>query len=576
MKSGFTLINLIIALHILFYGLLLLIAKSDYWAFLDFLTQPLAEFVFIADENGEYGTPGVFTILTFQLFDTLKEFLLNVLIAINSYNLISSILIINAGLLILSAAYLFLDYENLFSQLSVGVLIILGFIFLLIDDEITRSDVDEAWKKYISRDVTEIDYYKYLLEGRYDTVSKIVSKVHELYLKGEIDELNYLSEFAKFNSGSDEYLPLINRWVDDTKHKDLALMARGCYYEELGWKSRGTKNSSKTSEAQFEGMRKYFKLAINDHRAALALNKKLLLSYRSLINMASAGEVDYDRKELYMEARELFPGSYALAYRYMFKLQPKWGGSYREMRELTKMERARAVNNPKIMALGGEELLFRGNKIHGEKKYNEAEKKYRQALLYSPREGYFMQLYYTFTNRKDYESAKSVLDDCLEFRPYNNFCLAQRAVTNINLNDGDAALADATVARNNEGLSKWNTNNLGWVYERISYYDKAVDMYERTLVKYPSDEFALKNLYKLSYQGHVSYDAVLHYFKQAVDIEPNNSQYWIWYADTLEDINRKGSVIAYKKYIELVDHNNENNKETIGHVKNLIAEIESE
>lgn len=120
------------------------------------------------------------------------------------------------------------------------------------------------------------------------------------------------------------------------------------------------------------------------------------------------------------------------------------------------------------------------------------------------------------------------------------------------------------------------SNDLGWVYESISHIDKAVEMYERTLVKSPSDEFALKNLYKLSYQGHVSYETALPYFKKAVVIESQNSQYWIWYADTLEDINRKDSVIAYKKYIELVDHNDEKNKEAIGHVKILIAEIESE
>ena len=292
--------------------------------------------------------------------------------------------------------------------------------------------------------------------------------------------------------------------------------------------------------------------------------------------MASAGEVAYNRKALYLEARDLFPGSYVLAYQYLFKLQPKWGGSYSEMRELAKMERERAEIDPKIMALGGEELLIRGNKIHREKKYNEAEKKYRQALLYSPREGYFMQLYYTFTNREDYKSAKSVLDDCLNFRPYNNFCLVQRAVTNIDLNDGDAALADATVARNNEGLSESNTNNLGWVYGRISYFDKAAGMYKRTLVQHPSNEFALKNLYKLSYLGHVSYEEVLPYFKKAVDIEPQNSQNWIWYADTLEDINRKGSVVAYKKYLEIVDHNDEKNIETIEYVKNLLEEIENE
>jgi len=57
MHREFTFFNLSIILHIVFYGLLLLVAKVDYWAFLDFLTQPLAEFEFIAYDNGNYGPP---------------------------------------------------------------------------------------------------------------------------------------------------------------------------------------------------------------------------------------------------------------------------------------------------------------------------------------------------------------------------------------------------------------------------------------------------------------------------------------------------------------------------------------
>jgi len=575
MRREFTLINVILIFHALFYGTLLLIAQSNYWVFLDFLSQPLAEDVFAHGEEKQYNFIDAITYLFYLSHDAIKEFFLNTLIAINSYNLITSLLILNAVLLAFSVSYLAINYKNQINQALVALSLVMITTSFFVNEDVTKADVDEAWLRDGNRDTTGIDLIEFLRKDNYKTVDKVFSMVHRKFMAGELNELEYEKEFAKITSRSKVNLPYVNEWVKNTDFKDIALSARGWYYEELGWQARGTKYSSKTSEDQFKSMRKYFKLAIDDHREALSINKKSLIAYRSLINIASAGDVDYDRGALYEKARQVFPGSYILSSNYIKKLQPKWGGSFKEMRKLAIAERKYAAKDPKLMSLGGEELLFRGHAHYKAKNYEGAIQRYKQSLLYSPRVGYFKEVYFFYSALKDYESAKKTLDDCLEFRPDSNTCIVYRAVTNIRLNDGTAALADATLGSANKGLGGWHMSNLAWVFERVSKLKKAIVLHKKSLLISPTDQYSLERLYDLSHKKHVTYEEVLPYFKTAVEHEPKNSQYWLWYADTLEDIDRNASVTAYKNYVKYVDIKDDSQRETLQYVKDTIKKIEN-
>jgi hypothetical protein len=68
---------------------------------------------------------------------------------------------------------------------------------------------------------------------------------------------------------------------------------------------------------------------------------------------------------------------------------------------------------------------------------------------------------------------------------------AQREVANQN-HTGAAELLEALVAKDSDYTNAWNY--LGWLYNKLGKYDKAVDALKRAIVVNPRDPFAYNNL----------------------------------------------------------------------------------
>jgi hypothetical protein len=145
--------------------------------------------------------------------------------------------------------------------------------------------------------------------------------------------------------------PLLNEWVKRSPNSFAAHVARGNYRHRLGWHYRGGKFAKETSRGQFASMEEYFAAARVDLQRALALRPKLVAAYRRLLALDGAGKEMIGRQALLASALAICPLCYEVRATRLDDLQPRWGGSHREMERFATATRPLWSQNPRLRLL---------------------------------------------------------------------------------------------------------------------------------------------------------------------------------------------------------------------------------
>ncbi len=181
--------------------------------------------------------------------------------------------------------------------------------------------------------------------------------------------------------------------------------------------------------------------------------------------------------------------------------------------------------------------------------------------------------YYAYKEMKEYDKAAEIMTFCLDGYPGIAECYFNRATAYTLGNEWDKAKADLKNIESMDLEYSWKYQNVGWMYETIKENKQAVKYYMRASDMDDSNTYSLERLYTLSVYKYVSYEDVLPYMKRWAEIDPENAEPWLKYADTLEDIDPVKSIPLYEKYLSLIDHEDEKNKELINKVKQQIEEL---
>ena len=126
----------------------------------------------------------------------------------------------------------------------------------------------------------------------------------------------------------------IEAWLEAAPGSYDAHLAAAMHYRSLGWYARGTAYGHQTAPARHAEARAQFTIALGLAQASLALAPQPVLSQALMLDLTRHLPAPPESGELYAAALAARPRSVLLRAQRLDALQPKWGGSLKEMGEL--------------------------------------------------------------------------------------------------------------------------------------------------------------------------------------------------------------------------------------------------
>ena len=437
-------------------------------------------------------------------------------------------------------------------------------------DQAKKSEAVEQAFRYDNQ-VTVPDRKKIktlLSNGDYKDAETILHSVQEEYEHGG-NEYAVFKAYEIFTVNDEVLLEYLNKWVAHSPGAYVANAARGIYLVSQGWRHRGSKFINKTSTKQIDGMRESNYKAAIDLDKALKLNPRFLPAYQKLleVGMNSFGHEFLDK--VFNAAMQQNPNSFYIYSKYIYANEPKWGGSYQKLESIADEAQKHLDQNPRLYNLRAQKYIALGNSKSSDKEYKEAIEYYSKALKYGP------GLYCLYRRAKAYgrinETIKQFADLnlLLDIDPYYVNGLEARAGAYQKQRKFDEARIDFEKIISIEPDNKWSTNSLGWIYQNMREYQKAAIMLEQTLKYHPKNKYALIQL-GWTYNRLTQYEKAIPILEKRLELTPDDAKAWLYYADAQIDTNNPDGKQSLQRYLELVDHNNKDEKATIEKAKEYL------
>lgn len=159
--------------------------------------------------------------------------------------------------------------------------------------------------------------------------------------------------FEAFDLFTPSYKALLDDWVRSAPGSWVPLTARASYSTRAGWKARGGKWASETTDEKFRRMRDHFESAVRDLQASLRIRPRQLHAYDLLMQIVQNCEGQETGAQIAGKVLEHYPNSYLLRRRQMLSLTPRWGGSYDAMARLARESAPYAGKNARLKTLPG-------------------------------------------------------------------------------------------------------------------------------------------------------------------------------------------------------------------------------
>jgi len=568
MNKKVTVFDLMLLITTVFFSLLLTKLMLNYWSVVDFIALPFADY----DALSMSDNFGVYYFLFLDFIDQIKGQMLDLLIFVGGYDLLLTFKYVVLVILCIAVIKYFIT-----SGFVVIISIVICIASLIFSGQgvmsISKQDVDNAFFSYPANRKITTDFGYLLHNHHFEKLDSVMKKHVDDYKDGLINESAYELAFTKFSKSAVKEVEALNEWVEHSKVPDIALIVRAGMYKDIGWKKRGNAFSRKISDEQFAGMEKYFDLAIVDLNRSIQIDDEILYAHIVLMRVADMRLEKSVAEKIFNKGRSKFPDNYAYAYYHVVNLEPKWGGSLSKMRAVAKTYKNDYVKNPLLLALRALPLIAVADSEYKNENYQKSISLYKRSFLYGLRQGVMNDIYYAYKEMKEYDKAADIMTLCLEYYSNSTECYLNRAMAYTLNNQWGKAKADLGKIENIDLEDSWKYQNVGWMYETIKENRQAVKYYMFASDMDNENTYTLDRLYVLSYYKYVSYEKVLPYMKRWAEIDPFNAEPWLKYADTLEDIDPVKSISLYEKYLSLVDHDNEKNKELIEKVRNQIAEL---
>ena len=318
-----------------------------------------------------------------------------------------------------------------------------------------------------------------LKKGKYQELDSLLESYQREFEQDFHKEEKLAEAFDSFSADDPMLEGQLNDWIKDYPKSYSALLARAHYFNSRGWIRRGFRGAGEISHTQFALMEANFQKAAQDVAEALKLKSNLIAGFCLLLNMEkTAPEFDRDAR-LLERALALCPASFLIRKIHIEKLEPRWGGSYQEMRQFAEAAQEYAPLNPKLKVLKGFVDWDKGRTLEeSDERKGEAIEAYTRALFYGDYWLFYHERSRTFYHMGRYTEALEDGNRAVALRPQEEECYILRSRIFFFMEKPGHALRDLQVAGQ---IWPYDTDNAKWgrsVAKRLVY--SAYQLYQQS------------------------------------------------------------------------------------------------
>ena len=139
---------------------------------------------------------------------------------------------------------------------------------------------------------------------------------------------------------SPEWIALLSGWIDAKPESYAAYAIRGASRINAGFIARGTELDHLTPSEKMARMREHFDTASADIARSIQLQPRNPIPYGEIMGLFKASGSTGKMRDTAEALLEIHPSNYGVRRRWIQALDPRWGGSYGEMEEVSPSLRA--------------------------------------------------------------------------------------------------------------------------------------------------------------------------------------------------------------------------------------------
>ncbi len=403
-----------------------------------------------------------------------------------------------------------------------------------------------------------------LTGGKFSAINKQLQRFESEAKTNGANEANLFDAYLALGLPTAEQKTRLQRWRNSTPDTYQPYLALAMHAYNHGWLARGGAWSSETEEQQFTAMRAHFEQAQSYLEQAAQYNPPTAIPTYLQIGI---WKTQKDSSSLQSLGKTLdhalteYPGSYVIRAHFMHALYPRWGGSYAAMSQFASLSQDKISLNPKIRWLQGlvdADRAFMATRMDA---YKRADSLYASALQYGPNPEVLRQRARNSYEQENYTEALAYINQSILGDPEKADALRLRCITQMKLDDLDAAVRDCRQAQLLNPLDDVAAENLrrianrfyrqGTEFGKSREYQSALQQYARAIELKPGElKFRYGRAWTLNKVGE--YAAALDELKRCIDIEPSDFNSHLLLDRILTRSRDWGEIVQYwNAYISL-------------------------
>ncbi len=302
------------------------------------------------------------------------------------------------------------------------------------------------------------------------------------YEKGRRPELHVEAAYLAFINSDPVLGDRIAAWIETMPASYPARAALGVREWNLAGQERGADWASGTGAVRFAAMNDHLLRARTALRMAVEREPTLTPAYGALINIAMMSGESKAQYDAMAEGLRANPESYVIRRRYLFALQPKWGGSVQQMRAFLDRTAEERPGDKALARLEGYMSYVAADAATRGGAREAALDFFDRALAHGNDWWILFESARYQLRMKDYAAALGDLNRSLAARPQVADVLAMRGGAHRRLGMPKEALADFDAAIALDSLDPDARAQRGAYWRDRSDLDKALADYDAALV----------------------------------------------------------------------------------------------
>lgn len=258
------------------------------------------------------------------------------------------------------------------------------------------------------------------------------------------------------------------RWLEAAPDDAYANMTRGNLLDHRAWGVRGGDFSQKTDEKKMKNAMALAKEAATLLRKASILQPRLIPAYRTLINTQMLAGDSEKIGETFASAIRQSPHSYYVRNTLINFLQPKWGGSLREMDWLVDESESHIARNPRLALLRARRVGMGGDRFLKRDWYGNALDLYREALEFAPEDSALRAAANIAYHERRYVQAIVYSTQEIRFSRDTADVLSRRGAALEKIGEPDRAYCDYLAAIKENPGEAWSKRRIPKLEQRFS------------------------------------------------------------------------------------------------------------